>query len=117
MGKSYKERKNMILSLMGNDLYVPMKEKELAVFLQVTPEDRPVLSSILKELLEEKKIEISKRGKYTLYDPKLHEEEDLITGTFISNHKGFGFVEVEGRDDDLYISKENVLQKSVNKKQ
>ena len=108
MGKSYKERKNMILKLMGNDLYVPMKEKELAVFLQVMPEDRPVLSSILKELLEEKKIEISKRGKYTLYDPKLHEEEDLITGTFISNHKGFGFVEVEGRDDDLYISKENV---------
>ncbi|MCR4867098.1 MAG: ribonuclease R [Lachnospiraceae bacterium] len=108
MGKSYKERKNMILNLMGNDLYVPMKEKELAVFLQVMPEDRPVLSSILKELLEEKKIEISKRGKYTLYDPKLHEEEDMITGTFISNHKGFGFVEVEGRDDDLYISKENV---------
>ena len=59
MGKSYKERKNMILNLMGNDLYVPMKEKELAVFLQVMPEDRPVLSSILKELLEEKKIEIS----------------------------------------------------------
>ncbi len=108
MGKSYKERKNMILELMGNDLYVPMKEKELAVFLQVMPEDRPVLSSILKELLEDKKIEISKRGKYTLYDPKLHEKEDLITGTFISNHKGFGFVEVEGRDDDLYISKENV---------
>ena len=58
MGKSYKERKNMILNLMGNDLYVPMKEKELAVFVQVMPEDRPVLSSILKELLEEKKIEI-----------------------------------------------------------
>ena len=27
----------------------------------------------------------------------------VLTGTFISNAKGFGFVEVEGRDEDLFI--------------
>lgn len=30
-------------------------------------------------------------------------EELTLTGTFISNAKGFGFVEVEGREDDLFI--------------
>ncbi len=108
MDKKYKERKNMILDLMGNDLYVPMKEKELAVLLQVQPEDRPVLSSILNELLIEKKIEISKRGKYSLYDAKSHGEEKLLTGTFISNQRGFGFVEIEGRDEDLFIPADKV---------
>ncbi len=29
-----------------------------------------------------------------------------ITGTFISNQRGFGFVEVEGRDEDIYIPEE-----------
>lgn len=103
MGKNYKDRKNMILKLMGEELYVPMKEKELAIFLQVSPEDRPVLSSILTELLNENKIQISKRGKYSLYDPKSHFSDELLTGVFISNHKGFGFIEVEGRDEDLYV--------------
>ncbi len=103
MSKSRQERKNIILELMNNEFYVPMKEKELAVMLQVEPEDRPVLSEILGELLLEQKIEISKRGKYQILDPKNVKTEGLITGTFISNSRGFGFVEVDGREDDLFI--------------
>ena len=101
--KSRKERKKVILELMANEFYVPMKEKELAVLLQVAPEDRVELSSILSELLTEQKIEISKRGKYSLLDPKNVKTEGLITGTFISNRNGFGFVECDDREDDLYI--------------
>lgn len=108
MAKNYKERKKNVLELMGNEFYVPMKEKELAVLLQVAPEDRPVLSQILSELLQEQKIEISKRGKYQILDPKHVKTEGLITGTFISNQKGFGFIEVEGRDDDLYVPESKV---------
>lgn len=103
MKKSRKERMQVILDLMKNEYYVPMKEKELAVLLQVEPEDRPELSSILKELLLNQKIEISKRGKYQILDPKHVKSDNLLTGTFISNSKGFGFVEVEGRDEDLYV--------------
>ena len=33
------------------------------------------------------------------------EEERILTGTFISNARGFGFVEIEEEDLDLYISK------------
>lgn len=108
MGKTIKERKKLILELMGNEYYVPMKEKELAVLMQVQPEDRALLSTILQELLAEQKIEISKRGKYSLLDPKNVKVEGLITGTFISNQKGFGFVEVEGREDDLFVPEDKV---------
>lgn len=108
MGKSNKERKKLILELMGNEYYVPMKEKELAVLMQVEPEDRPLLSLLLQELLAEQKIEISKRGKYSILDPKNIKIQDLITGTFISNQKGFGFVEVEGREDDLFVPEDKV---------
>ncbi len=102
MKKSKEERKKLILELMGSDLYVPMKEKELAILLQVESNDRPLLKEVLEELLAGKKIEISKRGKYQLYSPK-KEQEEIITGTFISNAKGFGFIEVEEREDDLYV--------------
>lgn len=88
---------------MKNEYYVPMKEKELAIMLQVESEDRPELSSILVELLSEQKIEISKRGKYQILDPKNVKTEGLITGTFISHSKGFGFIEVDGREEDLYV--------------
>lgn len=108
MGKTNKERKKIILELMGNEYYVPMKEKELAVLMQVEPQDRELFSSLLRELLAEQKIEISKRGKYSLLDPKNVKTAGLITGTFISNQKGFGFIEVEGREDDLFVPADKV---------
>lgn len=105
--KTFEERKQVVLDLMKNEYYVPMKEKELAVLLQVEPEDRGELSQILSELISENKIQISKRGKYSLYDQK-GEDDKLITGTFISHQKGFGFVEVDGREEDLYIPENKV---------
>lgn len=103
MKKSRQDKKNIIIELMNNEFYVPMKEKELAIMLQVEAEDREELKSILQELLLEQRIEISKRGRYQILDPKNVKTEGLITGTFISNSRGFGFVEVEGREDDLFV--------------
>ena len=60
--KSFEERKKIIYDLVRDVLYVPMKEKELAIFLQVEPEDRPQLKQALEELLKEHAIEITKRG-------------------------------------------------------
>ncbi|MCM1193649.1 MAG: RNB domain-containing ribonuclease [Butyrivibrio sp.] len=34
---------------------------------------------------------------------KLKSDGGVLTGTFISNSKGFGFVEIEGREEDLFI--------------
>ena len=97
MAKSFEERKKIVCELIDSDFYVPMKEKELAVMLQVDPEDRPEFKRVLEELLSEGELQISKRGKYT------RPEEKSMTGTFISHPKGFGFVEVEGLSEDYYV--------------
>ena len=91
------KRKKVICDLVSDELYVPMKEKELAMFLQVAKEDREEFRSILQELLSEGKLMLTLKGKYMKSNGK------VLTGTFISNAKGFGFVEIEGREEDLYI--------------
>lgn len=93
------KRKKVILDLMEEEFYIPMKEKELAIMLQVSKEDRSELNRILNELLNEGRINITKKGKFI----KAKHAPQALTGTFISHPKGFGFVEIEGREDDLYI--------------
>lgn len=39
-GEQKKQKKEMLVELMSNDLYVPMKIKELAILLQVPKERR-----------------------------------------------------------------------------
>lgn len=94
---SREKRKKIICDLVNDPLYVPMKEKELAMLLQVAKEDREELQTILRELLAEGKLMLTVKGKY------LKSNGRALTGTFISNSKGFGFVEVEGREEDLFI--------------
>ncbi len=93
------KRKKVIMDLVSSEFYVPMKEKELAVMLQVSKEDRGELNRLLNELLAEGKLSLTKKGKFI---KAKHSDKELI-GTFISHPKGFGFVEVDGRDEDLYI--------------
>ena len=60
------EKKKIILQLMNDKHYVPMKFKELVVILNVRKEDRGLLDIVLTELLNEGKITISKKGKYSI---------------------------------------------------
>lgn len=96
------KRKKVICDLVKDELYTPMKEKELAVFLQVAKEDRAELSSILEELLMECKLMLTSKGKY------MKSNGQVLTGTFVGNAKGFGFVEIEGREEDLFIPEDKV---------
>ena len=95
------ERKNRILDLFREPSYKPMKEKELAVIMQVSPEERPLFKKCLEELLEDKAISVSKRGRYSL--PGTY----TLTGVFRSSGRGYGFVSVEAEEDDYYISAKN----------
>ena len=90
-------RKEMICELVAQESYVPMKEKELAMLLQVSREERPKLRRILEELLTEGRLAVSARGKYQKADG------NVLTGIFVSHPKGYGFVEVEGRQGDLFV--------------
>jgi len=93
------KRKQVIMDLVSSEFYVPMKEKELAVMLQVSKEDRGDLNRLLNELLAEGKLSLTKKGKFI----KAKYSDKELVGTFISHPKGFGFVEIDGRDEDLYI--------------
>lgn len=96
------KRKKVIIDLVSDEMYVPMKEKELAMFLQVAREDRRELHDLLQELLADGELMLTLKGKYMKSNGK------VLTGTFISNAKGFGFVEIEGREEDLYIPEDKV---------
>ncbi len=91
------ENKKKICDLIKDERYTPMKERELASLLQVPREGRREFRQLLRELMAEGKLTVTSRGKYQ------KAEGELITGIFISNARGFGFVEVEGSEEDLYI--------------
>ena len=98
----YEKRKKMIYDFMCEDMYVPMKIKELCIVLGVSKEDRPQLERILLELQEEGKITLSKRGKYAKSEVK------NMVGTFTSHPKGYGFVSIEGEEEDIFIPADDV---------
>lgn len=106
MDKQWETRKNNIVAFMQHELYVPMKEKELAIMLQVEKEDREAFKQALEELCASHKIQVSKRGKYMLFDEKSTWGKSSLVGTFISNARGFGFVEVDGQEEDIFIPRE-----------
>lgn len=101
MDKTFEKRKKIIYELICDEFYVPMKFKELAVFLQVSKEQRDELRQVLEALEEEGKIYISKRGKYC------KGEAHHIQGTYRASLKGYGFVTVPDLDSDIYIGEEN----------
>lgn len=96
-----KERKETLMALMNDKAYVPMKLKELAILLGVPREDRGELEAVLKALMADGKIAVSKKGKYA------RAEIFAETGVFTAHYKGFGFVSVEGRESDLFIAPDN----------
>lgn len=92
-----KQRKEMLAALVQEPAFVPMKLKELAVFLDIPREQREELKEVLDVLVAEGKIGLSKRGKYG------KPERFALVGIFTGNAKGFGFVTVEGQEGDYYI--------------
>ena len=46
--KTFEERKKIIYEFISDPHYVPMKQKELAVILQVAKEDREELGRVLE---------------------------------------------------------------------
>ena len=97
------KRKKIIMDIMQDKHYVPMKIKELAIVLNVPKENRDDLQFVLDELISEGKIGLSKRGKYGIGIEEIH------VGVFSATAKGFGFVTIEGFDDDIYIPARDTL--------
>lgn len=91
------QRKKMMLDLIQDPTYVPMKLKELAMLLNVPREQRDELKEVMDVLVAEGKVGLSKRGKYG------RPEAFALVGSFTGNAKGFGFVTIEGQEQDIFI--------------
>ena len=90
-------RKKVLYDMICDKQYFPMKIKEIAILLQVPKEQRPELKEVLDSLILDGKVEITSKGKYRKASAK------FLQGIFIAHPRGFGFVEIEGRESDIFI--------------
>ena len=91
------QRKQILTELMDDKAYVPMKAKELAILLNIPKSQREDLMEVLDALVVEGRIGVSKKGKYG------KAETFSVNGIFSGHPKGFGFVTVEGMEQDVFI--------------
>lgn len=97
----FEKRKKIIYDFICDDIYVPMKLKELAIMLQIPKEQRQELKDVMNALEAEGKVQITKKGKYVKGEP------NRIVGTYQAHARGFGFVMAEGEAEDIFISEED----------
>lgn len=91
------QKKEMIYLFLSSKEYVPLKIKELGAVLQVPAKDKKAFRQVLNELMDEKKVHLDLKGRVKLV------AENIMSGTFMATQKGFGFVRIEGEEDDIFI--------------
>lgn len=100
MDRQYEKRKKMVYQFICDEFYVPMKMKEMAAILQVKRDDRQDLKEILDVLEAEGKIHRTQKGNY------IKGQSNRLAGIYQAHARGFGFVSIEGSDDDVFIPEE-----------
>jgi len=94
------EKKAMLEEFFSSKEYRPMTFREIAGFLQVPKAERDKLKLVLDQLMSAGKIIIDPQGRYRVPG------DDIKVGTFSGTQRGFGFVSIEGEDDDIFIPPE-----------
>ena len=92
-----KNKKQMLLAFMKENTYRPMKLKELAGFFQISKQNREELKQVINCLLAEGMIAVDEKGRYRI------EGSEKKKGTFCGTSRGFGFVSIEGMEEDIFI--------------
>lgn len=91
------EKKKILLEFINSKEYQPMKFKEIASVLQVPRNEKQDLREVLTTLLSDGKIDVDTKGRYKLA------EAGTRTGIFSGTQRGFGFVIIEGEEEDIFI--------------
>ena len=94
----FDKKKEKVLEFINSNDYFPMKTKEIATIMQVPQEDREIFNNIIQDLEKEGKIFKTKKGKI-----RKPEELNIYTGQLTGNSRGFGFVKVEGLEEDIFV--------------
>ena len=89
----------LIVDLVKDPIYQPMKAKEMAMLIGIPKPERAALQEVLDRLVSEGRIGISQKGKYGRTENFTH------VGTFHAHPRGFGFVSMEGHENepDIFI--------------
>ncbi len=114
----FQDKCDIIYNLICDDLYVPMKAKELAILLNIQKGERDELHKVLDTLIKRGKIICTSNGKYMKMDDKIstkdidynnnsNDSSKELLGIFTPNLKGFGFVRIEDTNEEIFIGKDN----------
>ena len=101
--EEFDNKKKLVYDFVTDKEYKPMSVKEMAMVLQVPAAEKKDLRRVVEALCEEGKIHISQRGKVRPL------ADNLLTGRFMATQKGFGFVRVEGEEEDYFIPAHQVM--------
>ena len=93
----FEQRKNSIRDMIYDPDYIPLKLKEMAYLMDVPHKDRGALKEVMDALVRDGSVELTAKGKY------IKPENHNVTGVFTANARGFGFVTVEGEEEDIFI--------------
>lgn len=91
------ERKKILLEFISSTGYQPMKLKEMAGILQVPRNEKADFREVVEALVADGKIEADNSGRYRVSD------NNTKTGIFMGTQRGFGFVVIEGEEEDIFI--------------
>lgn len=93
------ERKDRIYAYMADSAYVPLTLDELALVLDVPPEDTEEFQGVLESLVREGKIFLTKRNRFAVC-----EKNNVFHGTLhVAPRSGAGFVECDGLSEDIFV--------------
>ncbi len=92
-----REKASMLESFFASPEYKPMRLKDMVTLLQVPRESKNDLKEVLDILIAQGKILADAQGRYRLPG------DDVKTGIFSGTQRGFGFVILEGDEEDIFI--------------
>ncbi|MBE5962859.1 MAG: ribonuclease R [Lachnospiraceae bacterium] len=112
-------KKQLLFHVITDKAYRPMKFKELAGILQVPKDERDDLKHVLDCLMADGKIALDDSRRY------IEAKGNIRTGVFSGTSRGFGFVKIEGEDEEIFIPEretkgalnQDVVQVVINEEQ
>ncbi len=105
--EKFEQRKEMLLRLLEDPLYRPMRLRDLAMLLNIPKPKRKALKEVIQTLALEGKLEIGEDGKIRRV------QGEYLDGVFTAHSQGFGFVRPDTADtngEDIFIPKERTGQ-------
>lgn len=91
------EKKKLVYGFISDKKYRPIKFKEMVSVLQVPKKEKEDFREVVEALIADGKITIDVQGKIKLL------AGNIKIGVFSGTQRGYGFVMIEGEQEDVFI--------------